>query len=67
VAASQEYVNTYSTRRIRTSVLCFLSQVARRLFAFAREVAGYNTLVEGPGQEPVNAVYYKVRLYIYNI
>jgi hypothetical protein len=35
--------------------------VARALFAFAREVGGYETLSEGPGQEPVNAVYYKVR------
>ena len=33
-------------------------RVARRKFAFAREVAGYN-VQEGVGQEPINAVYYK--------
>ena len=32
-------------------------RVARRKFAFAREVAGYN-VQEGVGQEPINAVYY---------
>jgi prolyl 4-hydroxylase len=32
--------------------------LARRKFAFAREVGGYAELVEGPGQEPINAVYY---------
>mmetsp|Transcript_21817 Transcript_21817/g.68435 ORF Transcript_21817/g.68435 Transcript_21817/m.68435 type:complete len:237 (-) Transcript_21817:169-879(-) len=36
-----------------------VTALARRLFAFAREAAGYETLMEGPGQEPVNAVYYK--------
>ena len=35
------------------------TQVARRKFLFARDVAGYAGLVEGDGQEPVNAVYYK--------
>mmetsp|Transcript_10133 Transcript_10133/g.31080 ORF Transcript_10133/g.31080 Transcript_10133/m.31080 type:complete len:267 (-) Transcript_10133:473-1273(-) len=38
-----------------------VTQVARALFSFAREVAGYDTLKEGPGQEPVNAVFYQVR------
>jgi len=32
---------------------------ARRKFAFAREVAGYKGVIEGDGQEPINAVYYK--------
>ena len=36
-----------------------VTQLARRKFAFAREVARYPEIVEGPGQEPVNAVYYK--------
>mmetsp|Transcript_23266 Transcript_23266/g.65237 ORF Transcript_23266/g.65237 Transcript_23266/m.65237 type:complete len:296 (-) Transcript_23266:446-1333(-) len=36
-----------------------VTQVARALFSFAREVAGYDTLKEGPGQEPVNAVFYQ--------
>lgn len=35
-----------------------ITGIARRKFAFAREVAGYD-VVEGVGQEPVNAVYYK--------
>lgn len=35
-----------------------ITRLARRKFAFAREVAGYD-VVEGEGQEPVNAVYYK--------
>ena len=35
-----------------------VTALARRKFAFAREVAGYDELVEGPGQEPINAVYY---------
>ena len=33
------------------------TRVARRKFAFAREVAGYDAW-EGAGQEPINAVYY---------
>ena len=36
-----------------------VTRISRRKFAFAREVAGYDELVEGPGQEPINAVYYK--------
>jgi len=32
---------------------------ARRKFSFAREVAGYEHVIEGDGQEPINAVYYK--------
>lgn len=36
-----------------------VTRLARRKFAFAREVAGYDTLNEGLGQEPINAVYYK--------
>ena len=35
-----------------------ITRIARRKFAFARDVAGYD-VVEGVGQEPVNAVYYK--------
>jgi hypothetical protein len=35
-----------------------VTRIARRKFAFAREVAGYE-VEEGVGQEPVNAVYYK--------
>ncbi len=35
-----------------------VTRLARRKFAFAREVADYDELVEGPGQEPINAVYY---------
>ena len=34
------------------------TRLARRKFAFARQVAGY-PVDEGVGQEPVNAVYYK--------
>ena len=33
--------------------------LARRQFAFAREVSGYSDVEENAGQEPVNAVYYK--------
>jgi len=36
-----------------------VTRLARRKFAFAREVAEYEGAVEGEGQEPVNAVYYK--------
>ena len=36
-----------------------VTQLSKRLFAFAREVAGYEQLHENPGQEPVNAVFYK--------
>lgn len=36
-----------------------VTKLARRKFAFAREVAEYSELVEGDGQEPINAVYYK--------
>ena len=35
-----------------------MTRIARRKFAFAREVAGYHGVVEGVGQEPINAVYY---------
>jgi hypothetical protein len=35
-----------------------ITRIARRKFAFAREVAGYD-VIEGEGQEPINAVYYK--------
>ena len=35
-----------------------VTRLARRKFAFAREVAGYE-VEEGAGQEPINAVYYK--------
>ena len=42
-------------------IVSAIEQVARALFSFAREVAGYDTLKEGPGQEPVNAVFYQVR------
>jgi len=35
-----------------------VTALARRKFAFARQFAGYST-VEGDGQEPINAVYYK--------
>ena len=34
-----------------------VTRIARRKFAFAREVAGYD-VDEGVGQEPINAVYY---------
>ena len=34
-----------------------ITRIARRKFAFAREVAGYD-VIEGEGQEPINAVYY---------
>ena len=34
-----------------------VTRVARRKFAFARQVAGYD-VIEGVGQEPINAVYY---------
>eukprot|EP00967_Tisochrysis_lutea_P119956 scaffold196267_cov32-Tisochrysis_lutea.AAC.8 len=40
-------------------IVSAIEQVARALFSFAREVAGYDTLKEGPGQEPVNAVFYQ--------
>jgi len=36
-----------------------VTRMSRRKFAFARDVAGYEELAEGPGQEPINAVYYK--------
>ena len=36
-----------------------VTRVVRRKFAFAREVAEYEELVEGEGQEPLNSVYYK--------
>ena len=36
-----------------------ITRIARRKFAFAREVGGYESLIEGPGQEPVNSVFYK--------
>ena len=35
-----------------------VTRIARRKFAFAREVARYD-VTEGVGQEPINAVYYK--------
>jgi len=36
-----------------------VTRVVRRKFAFAREVAEYEELIEGEGQEPLNSVYYK--------
>ena len=36
-----------------------ITRMVRRKFAFAREVAEYEELVEGPGQEPLNSVFYK--------
>ena len=36
-----------------------ITRMVRRKFAFAREVAEYEALVEGEGQEPLNSVYYK--------
>ena len=36
-----------------------ITRMVRRKFAFAREVAEYEELVEGEGQEPLNSVYYK--------
>ena len=36
-----------------------VTRVVRRKFAFGREVAEYEDLVEGEGQEPLNSVYYK--------
>jgi len=33
--------------------------MVRRKFAFARDVAEYDELIEGEGQEPLNSVYYK--------
>jgi len=36
-----------------------VTRVVRRKFAFAREVADYEELVEGEGQEPLNSVFYK--------
>ena len=35
-----------------------VTRIARRKFAFAREVVGYEGVIEGVGQEPINAVYY---------
>jgi len=32
-----------------------VTRLARRKFAFAREVAGYSELREGPGQEPIDS------------
>lgn len=36
-----------------------VTRMVRRKFAFAREVAEYDQLIEGEGQEPLNSVYYK--------
>jgi hypothetical protein len=36
-----------------------ITRMVRRKFAFAREVADYEQLIEGEGQEPLNSVYYK--------
>ena len=35
----------------------FVTTVARRKFAFARQVAGYSDVVENEGQEPVRMLY----------
>tara|TARA_B100000795_G_scaffold193744_1_gene148022 strand:- start:758 stop:1015 length:258 start_codon:yes stop_codon:yes gene_type:complete len=35
-----------------------VTRIARRKFAFAREVGEYASLVEGPGQEPVSSGFY---------
>ena len=39
-----------------------VTRIARRKFAFAREVGDYTSLVEGPGQEPVGAALYNPTL-----
>ena len=36
-----------------------ITKMVRRKFAFAREVAEYEDLIENEGQEPLNAVFYK--------
>ena len=36
-----------------------VTRMVRRKFAFARDVAEYDELIEGEGQEPLNSVYYK--------
>ena len=36
-----------------------ITRMVRRKFAFARDVAEYDELIEGEGQEPLNSVYYK--------
>mmetsp|Transcript_2712 Transcript_2712/g.8917 ORF Transcript_2712/g.8917 Transcript_2712/m.8917 type:complete len:445 (-) Transcript_2712:126-1460(-) len=59
--ATSTYRSSYSVNMVpdfedETDVV---TRLMRRKFAFAREVAEYDELVENEGQEPVNAVYYK--------
>jgi len=49
-------VNMYADWDDETNTI---TRMVRRKFAFAREVAEYEELVEGEGQEPLNSVYYK--------
>ncbi len=59
--AVSSYRSSYSMNMVpdfddETNVV---TKIVRRKFAFAREVADYEELFEGEGQEPLNAVYYK--------
>ena len=49
-------VNMYPDYEDESNVI---TRMVRRKFAFAREVAEYDELIEGAGQEPLNSVYYK--------